>query len=305
MDLSILTVNWNTSDLLRRCLTSIYHTVRDLQFEVIVVDNGSTDDSIAMIERNFPQVRLIRNPNNRGFASANNQAILASNGRHVLLLNSDAMLLDDSVQQMVKFLDQNPETGAVGGKLLNLDGSFQFSFADFPSLLSEILLLTGLSRLVYPPSYPSYPEVRSQEQRVVDWVSGAFLAVRRDTINDVGLLDEDYFMYTEEVDWCFRMRQRGWRIVYMPTVRAAHASGASAHQVLRHKRAQLYYSKWLFFAKHHGRHQAAVFYLLVHLISRLKLIAWLTVSQATSSILRERARQNVASYRTLLSSFWL
>lgn len=303
MDLSVIVVNWNTRDLLYQCLTSIYENSTGVQFEVIVVDNGSTDGSIDMIVRDFPHTVLIRNDMNCGFARANNQAIARSKGHYILLLNSDAVLLGDSAQSMVHFLDTHPGAGAVGGRLLNPDGSFQSSYNDFPGLFSETLLLAGLSRWLLPGTYPSYPEGASQEVRSVDWVGGALLMVRRQAIDGVGLLDEDYFMYSEEMDWCYRMKKGGWEIHYLPQARALHRFAGSASRVPEKRRAQLYRSKWLFMKKHHGWLAAMTYRFLVRAVSVFKLWAWLSVVLLADRSNRPIARQHVAAYRFLLSNF--
>jgi hypothetical protein len=303
VDLSVSIVSWNTRDLLQRCLESVYGTIAGLEFEVLVVDNGSTDGSPEMVRCEYPRATLLANDANVGFARANNQAIRASSGRHVLLLNSDAVLLGHAAELMVRFLDAHPEVGAVGGMLLNPDGSFQSSYADFPELLGETLLLTGLSRWLLPATYPSYPEARSRETRPVDWVGGALLAARRQTLDDVGLLDEGYFMYSEEVDWCYRMKERGWAIYYLPEVRAIHWLGASYGRVPARRRAQLYHSKCRFLRKHRGWLQAAAYGLLVRAVSAVKLLAWLPRELSLDPASRDRARQQVASYRFLLANF--
>lgn len=301
MDLSIIVVNWNTRELLQRCLASVYDTIRGLSFEVIVVDNGSTDGSPEMVASVFSNAILLRNEENRGFAAANNQAMRIGSGRHVLLLNSDAELRDHAAARMVEFLDANPRVGAVGGKLLNPDGSFQNSFADFPGLLSEILLLTGLSRWFCPPGFPSSPEESSRDQREVDWVSGALLMAKSVALASVGLLDEDYFMYVEEVDWCYRMKQSGWLIFYLPDAQAVHCNGGSYRRVPERKRAQLYRSKWLFMRKHRGWLRSSTYLFLVRTLSLCKLVAWFALGFKGTPTRREYARRNVVSYRTLLA----
>ncbi|HUX87696.1 MAG TPA: glycosyltransferase family 2 protein [Chloroflexota bacterium] len=303
MDLSIVIVSWNTRDFLRRCLESVQRTCDSLSYEVLVVDNGSTDGSVELVAEEFPDVVLLRNTENVGFARANNQAIQRSRGRHVLLLNSDAELIGSTAQRIVEFLDAHPEAGALGGQLLNPDGSFQSSYADFPSLGGELLLLTGLARWLRWPGYPFYPEARSQQVRSVDWVSGALLAVRRSAIEAVGALDEDYFMYTEETDWCYRLRQAGWATAYLPEAKAYHYAGGSARRVPEVKRAQLYHSKRLFFQKHYGSALARCFSALVRSTSVLKLVPWFIYGIASRSERRLLARQNVAAYRYLLAHF--
>lgn len=302
MDASIVVVSYNTRELLSLCLESIVNTVIGPSYEVIVVDNASADGSPEAVAQYFPWVRLIRNQDNRGFAAANNQGILASRGRCVLLLNSDAVLLPDAVHRMLAFMDSHPEVGIVGGKLLNPDGSFQSSYADFPNLLGEILLLTGLSRFFLFSTYPSYPEAASREPRRVDWVGGAFIMARREAVEVVGLLDEDYFMYAEEMDWCYRMTRSGWVVFYLPQAQAIHHLGSSSSLIPERKRAQLYRSKCLFLRKNRGWLSATTYRSLVCVVSLLKLVMWRSIELSQNEVRRQRARQNVASYRYVLSS---
>ncbi len=302
IDLSVVVVNWNTRDLLCRCLASVYQTVTALQFEVLVVDNGSSDCSADLVSREFPTVKLILNPDNVGFARANNQAIRASAGRYILLLNSDAVLLDGAATRLIEFLETHPRAGIVGGKLLNPDGSFQASFFDFPGFGDELLLLTGLSRLLRPPTYPSHPEIESRVCRPADWVSGACLMARRAAVNAIGLLDEHFFMYSEEMDWCYRMNQGGWAVYFVPDATVLHGSGESYRRVPEQKRAHLYHGKLLYMRKHGGRWRATAFRLLIGAVSVCKLLAWLLASLGPDPALRERSRQHVASYRFLLAN---
>ncbi len=303
MDLSIVVVSWNTRELLRRCLASVDLENPELATEVLVVDNGSVDGSPEMVERDFPAVRLIRNPDNRGFAAANNQAIAASAGRYVLLLNSDAVLLPNTAAILARYLDESPTVGMVGGQLLNLDGSFQASFNDFPSLRQELLLMTGLSRWFLSPTYPSYPVEKSRARRLVDWVGGACLMVRRATVDAIGGLDESYFMYSEEVDWCVRARRAGWSVAYVPEAKTYHGSGASAQRVPERRRAQIYRSKWLYFRKHRGPVTAETFGLLVRGVTLAKLAGWFVLGLSDGAKRREASKRQVASYRYLLGNF--
>jgi N-acetylglucosaminyl-diphospho-decaprenol L-rhamnosyltransferase len=303
MDVSVIVISYNTRDLLARCLEAVAATMAAPRHEVIVVDNASRDGSAAMVAERFPNIRLLRNEHNRGFAAANNQAISIARGRHVLLLNSDAFLLPGAVERMVQAMEADASVGAVCSRLLNPDGSFQGSFADFPTLRGELLLLAGLARLVCHPAYPSYPEAASQHPRAVDWVSGACMLVRRAAIEAVGLLDEEYFMYTEEVDWCYRLHLAGWRVRYEPAARVIHWSGQSAGAAPERKRAQVYRSKWLFMRKHRGAPTAAVFRACVRLLTLSKiLVTWPWIA-APDPARRGRARQQLRSYGLLLGQF--
>ena len=303
MDLSVIVVSWNTRDLLRSCLRSIRDTVGELDYEVIVVDNASSDGSPEMVSREFPEAQLIVNSRNVGFAGGNNQAIVVSRGDYVLLLNSDAVLLPDAAASLVGYLERHPASAAAGAQLLNPDGSFQWSYADYPSFGGEMLLATKLAGLVRP-AYPSYPESESQIERTADWVSGACMLVRRSVIEQVGLLDDGYFMYTEETDWCYRMRQAGWSVGYVPKAKVLHWGGQSASAAPERKRSQVYLSKWRFFQKHHGRLTAAAFRLAIQVASAAKLLAWSAAALIPRRARSEQARRQVRSYVRLLAEMW-
>jgi GT2 family glycosyltransferase len=303
-DVSIVVVSYNTRDLLRACLCSVRATAGEMASEVIVVDNASTDGSVEMLARDFPEVTLVANAANVGFAAANNQAIRLSRGRYVLLLNSDAILQPGAVRALVDCLERTPRAGVAGGLLLNADGSFQFSFADPPSLRGEIMLALRLARRVYGPEYPSYREEHSRVERDAGWVSGAFLLARRAAIEDVGLLDEGYFMYSEETDWCHRMRHAGWSVRFVPAARVTHFSGQSARRSPERRRSQVYRSKWRFFRKHRGRPTAAAFRGTVWLASVCKLAGWALRSLTGEADARARARGEARSYAYMLRGNW-
>jgi len=239
--LSVIIVNWNTRELLAQCLESLYQTIH-VPCEVIVVDNASEDGSAEMVRSVFPQVRLIENTENVGFARANNQAIRAGRGKYVLLLNSDTIVQPGALDSIVRFADQHPEAGIVGGRLLNADGSLQPSWNEFPTLLSELMGRNFRRRrpLVGESAYE------------VDWVGGACLLAQREAIEAVGLLDENFFMYSEEADWCYRMIQNGWKVYYFPKAKVIHFGGGSSHRCNEAMVIQLYRSKLLFFHKHYG-----------------------------------------------------
>jgi N-acetylglucosaminyl-diphospho-decaprenol L-rhamnosyltransferase len=300
IDLSIIIVNWNTRDFLAQCLQSVYDTVSDLDFETIVVDNASADGSPEMVRREFPQVRLIENADNVGFARANNQAMAISQGRCLLLLNSDAVLHPGALQAMCRFMDQHLEAGIVGAKLLNPDGSFQASYMDFPTILGEVLLLTKLFRLLRPPCFPSHSAAESQEVSEADWVSGACLMIRREALEQVGGLDEDYFMYSEEVDWCWRVKQAGWKVFYLPEAKVLHWGGQSIGRVPLHRRTRVYGGKLLFFRKHRGRGYAVFFRLILLLSAILKMGMWCLALLVPNRRIHSWAWQNICSYRLLV-----
>lgn len=243
MDLTIIIVNRNTSELLSQCLNSIYETSSRYAFEIIVVDNGSTDDSVAMVETRFPAVKLIKNDGNQGFARANNQGLDISNSRYFMLLNSDTIMLEGAIDTLIEVADQNPNVGVIGPKLLNLDGSLQKSWASFPSLLSE-MLGKNFSNRTPVPNLPNTFDV--------DWLMGACMLVRSEVLHNVGKLDEDYFFYSEETDWCYRIKKRDWKIWYTTNTAIYHLGGGSTSKGSVFQLVRLYQGKLLYFKKNHG-----------------------------------------------------
>lgn len=278
MDVSIVIVNWNTRDILRGCLASIFKETKGFPLEVIVVDNDSTDGSPQMVETEFPQVLLIANSENVGFATANNQGIAIARGRYVLLLNSDTIVLDNAIGKMISFAECNPEAGAMACRILNPDGTLQLSCFLFPSLLNMALLATYLGKL-FPRSKLFGREMMSWSDWSnvceVDVVAGCFMLVRREVIDQVGVLDERFFMYAEETDWCYRMKQAGWKILFTPDAEIIHLGGQSSSQKLAEMTLQLFGSILLFMKKHRGflAHTLACF--LVALFFILRVPYWL------------------------------
>ncbi len=250
--LSILIVNWNTRELLAQCLRSIYATADDLALEVVVVDNASSDGSVAMIRQHFPQVRLIANDANLGFARANNQAIAVSQGRYLLLLNSDTEVKPGALQALVAFMDAHPEAGAVGGRLRFPDGRVQGSHGRLPTLLSEIVNTLGF--VAWRSTSPADAEAAPDDRQAVEteWLLGACLMVRREVVEQVGGLDEQFFIYSEEIDWCRRIREAGWRVFYLPQAEVIHYWRGSTRQRQAAMKAELYRSKLQYFRKHDG-----------------------------------------------------
>lgn len=252
LDISIIIVNWNTRDLLAECLESIVKHKGNLKVEVIVVDNASTDGSTRMVRNNYPMVRLIENSNNVGFAAANNIGLAEGRGRYLLLLNSDAFVGRGVLESVVNFLDEHSEAGICGVKLVNPDGTFQGSYAPFPTLRSELLLATGLGSRLINPTYPAPTPRPGERPREVDWIGGAFMLIRNEVYKEVGGMDEAYWMYSEETDWCYRIKLAGWKAYYLPQVTVTHLRGGSSRKRRAEMRAQLYRSKVRFFTIHYG-----------------------------------------------------
>lgn len=252
MDISIISVNYNTCQLLQTCLASVYKETKDILFETIVVDNASTDGSREMLAKEFPQVRTILNDSNKGFAAANNQGIKSASGRYILLLNSDTKIIDGSLQKTVAFMDSNMNASIVGCTLLNADGSLQPSCMGFPSvwnLFSESFFLYIIFRKTklfgsYYMTFFDYDVTRK-----VDVVKGAFMMIRKEVFLKTGLLDESYFMYTEETDFCYRARQHGFDTFFFPSAQVVHYGGGSVESALSFLR-QVHRTQFLFIKKH-------------------------------------------------------
>jgi GT2 family glycosyltransferase len=261
-DISIIIVNWNTKDLLARCLQCIYATTRGMVPEVIVVDNASSDGSVEMMGEQFPQVTVVANRENLGFAAANNQAIRQAGGRYLLLLNSDAFLHEGAIETMIGHMDGYPDTGAAGCRLYYEDGTLQRSCSTFPTLATELWQALWLDRLL--PQSPVFGKYMMtywdmDHLREVDCVLGACMIIRREAMEQVGLLDEDFFMYSEEVDFCYRLKKAGWQVRFVPDASATHVWGGSARKVQAETLLRLYRSRVLFFRKHYGEMQVLLY----------------------------------------------
>jgi N-acetylglucosaminyl-diphospho-decaprenol L-rhamnosyltransferase len=282
MKLSIIIVNWNTCDLLVQCLDSVFHSSPESGLEVIVVDNASDDDSVATVSGKFPSVKLIQNQENLGFARANNLAIPACQGEYILLLNSDTVVPTGALSMMIDTLDVHPKVGAVGPKLTNLDGSFQASYANFPSLSSEFLLVTGLSRWVIGKYAPSPDPMPGEEPRPVDWVAGAALMVRKLAIDQIGLMNESYFFYSEETEWCWRLWKARWEVWYLPQVEITHLGGGSSRLRALESYKNLYASKIRFFSDVYGFQDARRLQVLLLATGAFKVLLWWLLSLFSS-----------------------
>jgi len=225
IDLSIIIVNYNTKRLLRQCLKSINIFESNINFEVLVVDNASYDGSCQMVKNEFSQVKLIENKKNLGFSRANNEAVKSSRGEYILFLNTDTVILENAIEEMLKFMKTYSEAGALGPKLLNPDGTLQFSCRKFYTLRAILARRTFLGK-IFPSSKSLREHLMSDwdhnDVREVDWVMGACLLVRRNVLDIIGLLDEKYIMYFEDVDLCYRIKQSGFKVYYVPRARVIH-----------------------------------------------------------------------------------
>lgn len=256
LKLSVCIVSWNTRLHLRRALESVFAREGETNFEVIVVDNASNDGSPEMVRRDFPAVHVIANHCNRGFAAANNEALREARGHYCLLLNSDTSVHPRAFAEVVRFMDAHAEAGAVGLRVLNLDGSLQYSCRRFPRLITGLFRKVPLGRLL-PDNRWNREYLMSdwghETVREVDWVSGAAMCMRQEALAQVGLLDEGYYMYCEDVDWCYRARRAGWSIYYLPQAVVTHAIGRSTDQRPLRMAAEFHRSMQRFYWKHYAR----------------------------------------------------
>jgi GT2 family glycosyltransferase len=231
LDVSVVIVNWNTRDILRDCLASVFAETKGLSFEVIVVDNGSTDGSVEMVRREFSQAILIANTENKGFGAANNEGIRWARGGYVLLLNSDTVILSRAIPEVVRFADQHPDVGAVGCRVLTQDRIVSQNCIGYPSLLNLALGLLRLDQLF--PRHPFFDRERMgawmyDSVREVPALAGCFVLLRAGAFRQVGGFDERYFMYYEDIDLCRRLKLARWRIMFFPGAEIIHFHGASS-----------------------------------------------------------------------------
>lgn len=296
-DMSIVLVCWNNKEYLEACLESLYAAGLRSSFDVVVVDNGSGDGSQDMLRDTFPSVQLIQNEGNVGLGKASNQGIEATRGRYVLLLNNDTLVNGFSLDAMVNFLDAHPEAGAVGGKLMNPDGSFQAGYADFSTLREEFLIATRLGELLWE-GYPLHSG--DNTSKPVGWLSSACLLVRRAALDKVGLLDEEYFIYGDEADLQYRLKRAGWPVYYMPSANTIHYGGRSMDRW--HRRKMVYRGKMLFYRKNYGPERTAMLRLMLGILSLAKLLIWGIAFVLPAK--REQARKELRSNMETLELCW-
>jgi len=232
-DLSVVIVNWNTKDLLSQCIESIKSQTKRISFEIIVVDNFSSDGSSRMVENNFPDITLIKNRKNRGFGRANNQGLAKARVKYILFLNSDMTVNENCLDEMFDFMEKNPDIGASSCKLTFPDGSLQHSCREFPSFWTFFLMLIGLRYFL--PNMKTFRDYLMldwdhSDIKEVDQIMGSFMFIRNEVLKQIGSFDERYWMYFEEVDLCLRMKKAGWKIVHYPYVSAVHFLSKSSEQ---------------------------------------------------------------------------
>ncbi len=323
-DLSIIIVSWNVRDLLRACLQSLRSAGSQnssnaprlaSNTEIIVIDNASSDGSAAMVADEFPLAILVANSENRGFTRGNNQGLALARGRHILFLNPDTVVLGEALTTMVAYMDAHPQVGASGPRLIYADGTPQSSRRRFPTLATALFESTPLA-WHWPASLnPWARRYRMEDERTfavseppkvldeaeeVDWLVGAALLARREALEQIGGFDEGYFMYSEELDWCRRAKDAGWRIVFLPAAEIMHHEGKSSEQVTAARHIRFQTSKVRYFRKFHGS-LAAKFLRLA--ILGMFAVEWLL--EAGKWLLGSRRslrRERMTAYTQLLAS---
>lgn len=324
-DLSIVVVNWNVRELLRRCLESIlgsdglsvvgldtlrYPTGQGWTAEVTVVDNASADGSAAMLAQDYPWVRVVANPDNRGFTRANNQGLALSRGRYVLFLNPDTELAPAALGQMLAYAEAQPQVGVIGPQLRYGDGSVQSSRRRFPTLATFFLESTVVQRWWPQNRVLSRYYVLDRPDDAtsqVDWVVGACMLLRRAVLDQIGGFDEGFFMYSEELDLCRRAVDAGWQVVYLPAAVVTHYEGKSSEQVVAARHIRFHSSRVRYVRKYHGQLAAAAvrsFLLLTFVYQWLEeaakwLAGFILAGQRAQQAMR---RQRMAAYGQVLRS---
>lgn len=251
---SIIIVSWNAKQYLMECLKSLQEE-HDCLREIIVVDNASSDGSPEAVKQAFPEVNLIENRANVGFARANNIGMRASTGKYILLINSDVIVLKDCIDRLIKYMDANPSVGMAGPRTLNPDGTLQVSCRHFPSLWNNLCQIFGFNRVFQRSRFFSEPFMQywaHDETRSVDAIRGCFWIVRREALDQVGLLDERFFFYGEDIDWCKRFHEAGWDVVFYPEAEAIHYGGASSRNAPIEFYMEMQKADLQYWTKHHG-----------------------------------------------------
>jgi len=304
VDVSIIVVAWNVRQLLYDCLKSVYDETEDIDFEVIYVDNASNDGSVEMVTKEFPEVRVIKNTENEGFIKANNQGIKIAKGRYVLLLNSDTVVLDNAIAKTVEFADANPEAAVVGCRVLNPDKTLQRNCFMFHSVLNFFLAATYLYK-VFPKSKFFGREEMTwwdfNDVREVEVIKGCYALVRKEAIEEIGLMDDTYFVYGDDIDWCYRFKKGNWRIMFTPDAEIVHYGGQTTKKMTRKFLLQLLGSKLIFMKLQRSKLIFPCVRFLVALFFFLRVPYWLAMAMVHKSE-RKKSIETVKTY--LIGGFY-
>lgn len=297
IDLRFIIVNWNTRQLLIDGIDSIYKTVKYINYQICVVDNGSRDDSVKAVREQFPQVIVIENQENKGFAAAVNQALGKNAATYSVLINTDTLLHKNAIRVMYSFMEQHKDVGIVGAQLEKPDGTRQHSYDNYPTLATE-LFNKSLLQWFFPYKYPSkkHPIVQPAE---VDSVIGACMMIRNEAIENVGKLDEDYFFFLEETDWCYRMQKVGWKVFHLPEARVIHLGGQSKKMAPWQSQIEYCRSLYIFFKKN----RPLASYLLLRIFYPVKILGNFIANLVGNLIVffqNRKLRYRLSTYTVLL-----
>jgi N-acetylglucosaminyl-diphospho-decaprenol L-rhamnosyltransferase len=301
---SIVIVNWNTKELVLQCLQSVYKNTTEKCFDVWVVDNGSTDDSVAALQTQYPDVNLVEAGQNLGFAHGNNLALEKIAGKYAVLLNTDTVVKPFAIDFLITFMEDHPEAGAAGPYLLNPDDSLQISCYPFPTLFREFWRLFHFDLIVPIGVYPM-KSWKTDCYYKVDSIQGACMILRKTALNQIGFFDPNYFMYTEEIDLCYRIKHAGWNLFWVPESKVVHYGGQSTRKMASQMFISLYKTKVQFFRKHHGKFAAFLYKVILFFASVTRLLfcplAWIQAgpSRDRNQYLAGRYVELIAALRKL------
>ena len=295
-ELSVCILSWNTLALTRDCLASLAADPRSSDWQIIVVDNASVDGSADMVQQEFPDVELIRSPDNLGFAGGNNLALTHARGNHLLLLNSDTRVPPGALGHLLDHLQQHDAVGAVGPRLVDGEGRLELSCGRAPGLIPEIFHKLLLHR-VFP--FFRFGTWHHRETRNVGWVTGACIMVRRQALDAAGALDDGIFMCFEDLEWCMRLCAAGWRIEYVPGSEVVHLQGQSIRQRMGDMLIISQQSLYYLFQKHFGRAHLHALRLLTTVEMVLRTMVWSALWMARPAS-RSETGSRLAAYRVIL-----
>jgi GT2 family glycosyltransferase len=304
--LSLIIVSWKVKELLKNCLISVFHNPGQVPLEVIVVDNNSGDGSVEMIEKEFPQVRLIENRENMGFGRACNQGIRIARGEYLFILNPDTLVKPNTLQNIIDFMESNPQVSIGGCYLYYPDERLQNSFYRFPTVCSYFNRMFSLFRILPRNQLTQkffWEYLNNNITGSVDVVSGGAMVLRKEKVEDIGLFDETYFMYAEEIDLCYRARQKGWVVSAIPNAKIIHHHQQSSLQNISLATFHNMRSDFLFFRKFYPRYKVILIRIIQFLGILFRLLTWIAIYLFGSGK-RTMAKEKVKGYlKLLLSNF--
>lgn len=278
MDLSVIIVSYNTKDLLKQTIQSVIDNTKDIEYEIFVTDNNSSDDSVEMVKKDYPKVNLIESKENLGFPKGNNIAIKRATGRYILLLNSDTKVIGECLQNCIKYMDKHREIGALGCKVELPSGKLDHACKrGFPTPEASLYYLLKLNKFFpdkkkfgkYTMSY-----VKDNEVAEVDSLMGAFMMIPKKVVDEVGMLDEEFFMYGEDIDWCFRIKKAGYKVLYYPVEKIIHYKGSSSKKKRAKTTYEFHRAMILFYNKHYKKEYNILIAALVYfgVAARMSLV---------------------------------